>query len=119
LGWVTITHPFHPQRGQRVEIVYLRRGPDPDLIVRLPDGLHMAVAMSSTDYVTPATVESEGWQPLLDLAGLSRLVTWLDRRRQLDSAPTEIDLTSCRSVSPAYDPEADIHSIGTDKEVSR
>ena len=33
-GFVTITHPHHPLRGQRVEVVRVRRGADPDLIVR-------------------------------------------------------------------------------------
>ena len=52
-GFVTITHPHHPLRGQRVEIVRLRRGNDPDLIVVLPDGRHAAIALSSTDYASP------------------------------------------------------------------
>ena len=52
----------------------LRRGSDPDLIVRLPDGSHAAVAASSTDYAGPSTAPSLTAPPaLLDLAGLRRL----------------------------------------------
>ena len=53
-GFVTITHPHHPLRGQRVEIVRIRRGNDPDLIVVAPDGRHTAIALSSTDYSSSA-----------------------------------------------------------------
>src|SRR5260221_3785475 len=28
-GWVTVTHPHHPLYGQQVEIIRVRRGPDP------------------------------------------------------------------------------------------
>src|SRR6516165_12645653 len=49
LEYVTITHPHHPLRGQRCEVVFIRRGIDPDLILRLADGTHAAIAMSWTD----------------------------------------------------------------------
>jgi hypothetical protein len=86
-GFVTITHPHHPLRGQRVEIVRLRRGNDPDLIVVLPDGRHAAIALSSTDYAStlegPPTVAAEH---LLDLDGLRRVIQLLDRLAQADHA---------------------------------
>ena len=79
-GFVTITHPHHPLRGQRVEIVRFRRGIDPDLIVRLPDGRHAAIALSGTDYAAPP----EGDPPprsnhLLDLNGLRQVLQLVDR----------------------------------------
>jgi hypothetical protein len=49
LEYVTITHPHHPLHGQRCEVVRIRRGVDPDLVIRLADGSHAAIAMSSTD----------------------------------------------------------------------
>jgi len=83
LGFVTITHPHHPLRGQRVEIVRIRRANDPDLIVVLPDGRHAAIALSSTDYTSspesPPTVAAEH---LLDLDGLRRVIQLLDRLAQ-------------------------------------
>jgi hypothetical protein len=79
-GSVTITHPHHPLRGQCVEIIRLRRGIDPDLIVRLPDGRHAAIAMSSTDYLSaPEDPPRPAPEHLLDLGGLRSVVQLLDR----------------------------------------
>jgi Family of unknown function (DUF5372) len=71
LGSVTITHPHHPLFGQCVEIVRLRRGEDPDLIVRLPDGTHAAIALSLTDASgPPAETTTPDPLPLLAIEGL-------------------------------------------------
>ena len=79
-GFVTVTHPHHPLRGQRVEIIRLRRGKDPDLVVRLPDGCHAAIALSSTDYAAPPDLPPQSRpEYLLDLAGLRRVIQLLDR----------------------------------------
>src|SRR5712691_8114706 len=43
-GWVTVIHPHHPLYGQQVEIIRIRRGADPDLIIRHLDGYHGAIA---------------------------------------------------------------------------
>ena len=67
----------------RVEIVRIRRGNDPDLIVVAPDGRHTAIALSCTDYDSspeiPPTVTAEH---LLDLDGLRRVIQLLDRLAQ-------------------------------------
>lgn len=78
-GLVTITHPHHPLYQQQVEVLRIRHGADPDLIVRLPDGMHTAVAMSWTDYAgaTPAPANGESL-PLLSLAGLRQLIQRFD-----------------------------------------
>jgi hypothetical protein len=77
---VTITHPHHPLAGQQVEVIRIRRGPDPDLIVRLPDGTHAAIAMSWTDDVTAPPCELPlSAVPLLELGGLRQVVHCLDR----------------------------------------
>lgn len=76
-GFVTITHPHHPLRDQRVQIVRIRRraGAEPDLVVRRPDGAHAAIAMSWTDYAAlPALATDAQLLPLLDLDGLWRAV---------------------------------------------
>jgi hypothetical protein len=80
---VTITHPHHPLRGQRVQIIRIRRGPDPDLIVRFPNGLHAAVAMSWTDYATlPALEAPVPATHLLEIEGLRRAAALIARLRQ-------------------------------------
>jgi hypothetical protein len=77
---VTITHPHHPLRGQQVEIIQVRRGLDPDLIVRLPDGHHAAIAMSGTDWASPHHGETPPRPDhLLDLDGLRQARLLLDR----------------------------------------
>jgi hypothetical protein len=99
---VTITHPHHPLRGQRVEIVRVRRGNDPDLIVVLPDGRHTAIALSSTDYNSfpeiPPTVTAEH---VLDLDGLRRVIQLLDRLAQAEhAASTSGDRVQTRQSEP-------------------
>jgi Family of unknown function (DUF5372) len=79
-GFVTITHPHHPLRGRRVEVLRLRRGHDPDLIVRLPDGRHAAIALSSTDYLPPLEdLPPPSAEHLLDLGGSRRVLQLLER----------------------------------------
>jgi hypothetical protein len=77
---VTVTHPHHPLRGQQVEIVRLRRGTHPQLIVRLPDGRHAAIALSDTDYLaSPEDQRPPRPDHLLDLNGLRQVLQVLDR----------------------------------------
>jgi len=79
LEFITIIHPYHPLNGQQVEVVRVLRGPDPDLIVRLPDGRHAAIAMSLTSYAGPPENERLDDQlHLLDLDSLRQIVAFLD-----------------------------------------
>jgi hypothetical protein len=78
---VTIAHPHHPLRGQRVEVVFVRRGADPDLVVRLPDGQHAAIAQSWTGEGTPPR-PADGPVPLLDAEGLRELARRVAQLRQ-------------------------------------
>jgi Family of unknown function (DUF5372) len=87
---VTITHPHHPLCGQRCEVVSIRRGADPDLILRLADGTHAAIAMSWTDSGRPQELPAtprETTLPLLDLQGLRQLVHLCNQRRHEDRVP--------------------------------
>ena len=90
---MTITHPHHPLRGQRVEIVRLRRGVDPDLIVRFPDGRHTAIALSSTDYLSsPEDPPPPAAEHLLDLEGLRAVIRLLDRiAPRRPAPPSDVD----------------------------
>lgn len=87
-GSVTITHPHHPLTGQRVDIVRIRRGPDPDLIIRLADGTHTAIAMRWTASAASAEpTPCAGATPLLDIEGLWQIVHLLAHLRQESRAP--------------------------------
>jgi hypothetical protein len=99
---VTITHPHHPLRGQRVEIVRVRRGNDPDLIVVLPDGRHTAIALSSTDYNSfPEIPPAVAAEHVLDLDGLRRVIQLLDRLAQAErTASTSGDRIQTRQSEP-------------------
>jgi hypothetical protein len=92
LGWVSITHPHHPLYGQRVEVIFVRRGADPDLIVRLPGGEHAAIAQSWTrDAVAPDAPVARPLR-LLDVAGLrqaAQLVAQLRQREGSGGSPPD------------------------------
>ena len=80
---MTITHPHHPLYGQQVEIIRVRRGPDPDLIIRHLDGYHGAIAASWTTYASAPDALPGEKPPLLDLEGLyqlARVVEQLQKR---------------------------------------
>ena len=66
-----MTHPHHPLYGQRVQLIRIRRGPDPDLIIRMPDGYHGAIAASLTDYAGVSPADGGPRElPLLSIEGL-------------------------------------------------
>ena len=69
--FVTITHPFHPLRGRRLELLHIERGYDPDLLLRRPDGTLARIAMSATNFAAKADQERLlAPPPLLDPGGL-------------------------------------------------
>ena len=75
---MTVSHPHHPLRGQRVEVIHVRRGTDPDLIVRLPDGRHAAIAQSwTTEPHRPAAVRPTEAASLLAADGLRELAAFV------------------------------------------
>jgi hypothetical protein len=66
-------------------VVNVRRGADPDLIIRYPDGTHAAIAMSSTDYALSRAPEPQvGCSYLLDLLGLYQVACLITRFRHED-----------------------------------
>jgi hypothetical protein len=81
-----VTHPSHPLCGQQVEIIRVRRGPDPDLIIRHLDGYHGAIAASWTTYASTSDSVACEKPPLLDLEGLcqlARVIEQLQERQRL------------------------------------
>lgn len=86
---MTITHPHHPLRGQQLPVVCVRRGESPDVIVRLPDGSHAAIALSATDYaIDPSSSHPPARaSQLLDLQGLRQMAQFVDDRRRQGRFP--------------------------------
>jgi hypothetical protein len=76
---VTVTHPYHPLYGQQVEIIRVRRGSDPDLIIRQSDGYHGAIAASWTSYASAEEALASEKPPLLDLEGLCDLARYVEQ----------------------------------------
>ena len=90
-GFVTIIRPNHPLCGQQVEIIRIRRGIDPDLIVRLPDGHHVAIAMSGTDYANPGQFAVSLSIPhLLDFQGLHQTAELVEHMIRQDHTDPSI-----------------------------
>ena len=79
-----MTHPHHPLYSQRVQLIRVRRGPDPDLIIRMPDGFHGAIAASLTDYAGPSEVDPDTTElPLLAIEGLWQMAQFIAQQRQI------------------------------------
>jgi hypothetical protein len=81
---VTVTHPNHPLHGQLVTAIRVRRGADPDLIIRLPDGFFGAISASWTDYATEPDNELPPVPPLLDPFGLCQIAQLITQIRKRD-----------------------------------
>ena len=76
-------HPHHPLYGQRVQLIRVHRGPDPDLIIRMPDGYHGAIASSLTDYAGASETASQLREPpLLCIEGLWQIAHFIEQQRQ-------------------------------------
>src|SRR5216684_6535192 len=88
LEWVTVTHPHHPLHGQRVQLIRVRRAPDPDLIIRMSDGYHGAIAASLTDYAGPSEPDPGAAEPpLLAIEGLWRIAQWVSQQQRPHPLP--------------------------------
>jgi hypothetical protein len=100
---VTITHPHHPLFGQQVEIVGLRRGEVPDLILRLPDGTHAAIALSLTDASgPPAETTAPDPLPLLAIEGLRQAADLIMQWRQSGRVPSPAPRPSVTPSQKVY-----------------
>ncbi|MCE9564582.1 MAG: Y4bD/Y4pK family protein [Planctomycetes bacterium] len=88
MGFVTVCHPHHPLRGQQLPVISIRHGEHPDVIVRLPDGNHAAIALDATDLAEkPSSPSSPPGHAshMLDIDGLRRMVQLLDAIRRRGS----------------------------------
>jgi hypothetical protein len=80
LGWAEISHPFHPLRGQRFEVLKKRRIAGVDtLILRELERGSFSVAREWTDWADPPLSDSLGFpRQRLDAPSLFELVTLLE-----------------------------------------
>src|SRR5258708_5927496 len=83
------TLPHHPHYGQQVEIIRVRRGPDPDLIIRHIDGYHGAIAASWTTYASAPDALPAEKPPVLDLEGRCQLARVVEQLRERNHVPEE------------------------------
>ena len=79
---MTVIHPHHPLSGQQVEIIRIRRGAAPDLIIGHLDGYHGAIAASWTTYASASGALPAEQPPLLDLEGLHLLAHLVEQLQQ-------------------------------------
>lgn len=69
-------------------MIYVQRGVDPDLLVQRPDGRHVRVAMSWTDYArSPGDEPRASPPPLLAVVGLQQVVRLMERIRSAKTSP--------------------------------
>ena len=68
----------------------VRRGINPTLIIRAPDGRHMAVALEATDYLAGEVdvAQAKGATHLLDIEGLWHTAQFIKKIRQRDHTLT-------------------------------
>jgi hypothetical protein len=81
LGWAEIRHPYHPLRGQRLEVVKQRRVAGIDtLILRQNQYGTVCVARDWTDWADPSVYEVVGWLAgHFEAESLFQLVTLLEQ----------------------------------------
>jgi hypothetical protein len=90
-----------------VTVVRLRQGTNPDLVLRLPDGSHAAIAMHLTDYAGASAPQMTPDAPhLLDLDGLRHVVQLLEAIRQDGRWPKSVPDTALpEAIGRLYHPE--------------
>lgn len=70
-SFITVTHVYHPLRGQKLELVHVMRGANSMLVVRHPEGMCIHVPRDWTDFETPQVERTEATDAhLLDINGL-------------------------------------------------
>ena len=81
MGWAEIRHPFHPLRGQRFEVLKVRRIAGIDtLLLRELDRGTFSIAREWTDWADPSPYDSLGLPPRrLDADLLFELGALLER----------------------------------------
>jgi hypothetical protein len=73
-------------------VVCVRHGTSPDVIVRLPDGSHAAIALRDTDQAVPSTTDLPAVDAchLLDLGRLRQLAQFVADLRRHGRSPGSV-----------------------------
>ena len=102
LGWAEISHPFHPLRGRRLEVLKKRRVAGVDtLILRELERGTLSVPREWTDWADPSPYDSLTLPPhRLAVDCLFELVALLDALRP---APPPPEKTCKRDVQKSID----------------
>ena len=75
LGFVVITHPFHPLSGQRLEVLFVkRRGAESVFVCAGGVGDRVTVPRSWTDRGAPALAHRLSIEGLAELAAVTRAI---------------------------------------------
>jgi len=97
--------------GQIVTVIRVRRGLDPDLIIRLPDGFFGAISASWTDYATEPDNELPPTSPpLLDPFGLCQIAQFIAQIRKRDQT---YETRLCSADNQGYAQEEQLDSSST------
>ncbi len=83
-----------------MKVIYIRRGADPDLMVQRPDGRHVMVAMSWTDYAGSEDKEPGLEPPLLEIEGLNQVVVLIEGMRREGHYPAKDDCSELAAPLP-------------------
>jgi hypothetical protein len=84
---VTIIHPHHPLKGQKLELIRVLREPNSRLIVKLPDGASTHLERDWTDYAQlSGAVALPDSTHLLQIEGLRELIKMVDQTRSRRSS---------------------------------
>ncbi len=72
--FVTVTHPYHPLLGQKLELVRVMRRANSKLLVRHPDGRSFRMPIDWTDFKASQVQPPQApVAQLLDISGLLRV----------------------------------------------
>jgi hypothetical protein len=78
-SFVTITHPYHPLHGHKLELMMVPRKANSKLVVRHPEGKSLRIPRDWTDYNAPQAEQTETAPPhLLDIKGLREIAKFMN-----------------------------------------
>lgn len=87
-SFVTVTHPYHPLRGQTLEVVRVPQKVNSRLLVRHPDGSTFPIPRDWTDFEASRVEQTEAPSAhLLDIKGLRAIAKIIGNTGTESSVP--------------------------------